>query len=107
MPKRRQLKLQHDALVLQARAGLIPESDHLAYERRLVLDKISRVVKAYGRASARSSGPSHDAAVADILADLRHYCDSESLAFDELDGAARENYLEDVREWPPSYSRLP
>jgi len=57
--------------------------------------RIDRVVKAYARPSTRDSDI---LAISDILADLRHYCDSKGHVFDELDAAACENYYEEASQ---------
>jgi hypothetical protein len=77
---------------------LIPASDAVLNERRARMGRIGRVVKAYGRLVSAGSDGSDHLAITDILAELRHYCGSRGLAFDELDGAAYEQYLEDVAE---------
>jgi hypothetical protein len=78
--------------VVQARAGLIPESDWTAAEvreRKNRTECINRTIRSYVGLSTKSS----DAAVIpEILADLRHYCDCRGLAFEELDRVATETY---------------
>jgi len=83
------------APILEARAGLIPESDWIEEEVRARIERtmrIGRVVKSHARLLTRGS----DAlAISEILADLRHYCDSKSLAFEKLNAAASENYQDE------------
>jgi glycerol-3-phosphate O-acyltransferase len=96
--KKRLNKTRHSALILEARAGLIPESDWIAEEVRARMDRtarISRVVKFHAR--LLTSG-SHALAISEILADLRHYCDSKGLAFEQLDAAACENFEEEASQ---------
>jgi hypothetical protein len=86
------------ALILEARAGLIPASDEIAEEHRARMDRIGRTVKSYAMLVTAGSGDWDDLAITDILADLRHYCDSKGLAFHELDKAAYEHYLAAVAD---------
>jgi hypothetical protein len=84
------------ALILEARAGLIPESDWIVEEVRARMDRtarIGRVVKCHAKLLTRGSDAP---AISEILADLRHYCDSKGLAFEELNAAACENYQEEA-----------
>jgi hypothetical protein len=60
--------------------------------------RIARTVSAY--AKLRGSRSHYDLAISDMLQDLRHYCDSKGLVFDELDTVAYGCYLEDVNESP-------
>jgi hypothetical protein len=96
--KKRSSDARHSALVIEARAGLIPESDWIAAEVRARVDRtarISRVVKSHARLL---TGGSDALAISEILADLRHYCDSKGLAFEELDAAACENYEDEASQ---------
>lgn len=49
--------------------------------------------------------------LADLLADARHFCDREGLAFHELDGRAHRNYsaevVEERRQKPKRKARKP
>ncbi|HXM99334.1 MAG TPA: hypothetical protein VN982_12745 [Candidatus Dormibacteraeota bacterium] len=93
--KKRSDNACREALVLEARAGLIPESDFIVEEvrvREARTSRIGRVIKAHARVLAQGS---EALAIADILADLRHYCDGKGLSFDELDATACENYQEE------------
>ncbi|SRR6266852_7869067 len=92
-------KLSNDtrraALILEARAGLIPESDWIVAEVSARIDRtvrIGRVVKSHARLLTRGSDAQ---AISEILADLRHYCDSKGLAFEKLDAAACETYQDE------------
>jgi hypothetical protein len=82
--------------VLKARAGLIPASDDIENELEARVAHVRRSVRAYGKLNSDRD----DLAIIDILQDLRHYCDSKALVFDELDGTAREYYQEYVDESP-------
>ena len=99
MPNNRQVNdSRRSALVLEARAGLIPTSDDVADERQVRMDRIGSTVKAYAKMARGGSGDCDAWAITNILADLRHHCDSKGLAFHELDAAAYGHYLEDVSE---------
>ena len=95
-------KLSNDtrraALILEARAGLIPESDWIVAEVSARIDRtvrIGRVVKSHARLLTRGSD---GLAISEMLAGLRHYCDSKGLAFEELDAAACENYQDEASQ---------
>lgn len=82
------------ALIVDARAGLIPASDDLWDEVRARISRtesIALTVEAYARTHKRSDS----LAVLDILSDLQHYCEKKSIRFDELDVVAREQYQEE------------
>jgi hypothetical protein len=87
--------------VVQARAGLIPESDWIVAEvseRKKRTERIDRAIRFY--AGSSTNGP--DAvAISEILADLRHCCDSMGLIFEELDRLASEDY-----EYEAAQSRI-
>jgi hypothetical protein len=57
--------------------------------------RIGRVITSHARLL---TGGSDALAISEILADLRHYCDSKSLAFEELDATACENYEEEASQ---------
>ncbi len=82
--------------VVAARAGLIPASDWIDYELDTRTEQIGRAIGTY----AKSTGGRADLAIASMLQDLRHYCDSTGLAFGRLDQSAREDYEEYVAETP-------
>jgi len=97
MPNKKQLSnAQRAALILEARSGLIPASDDIEDELNARTAHIARALRAY----AKLTRGRDDLAITDILHDLRHYCDSKALAFDELATAAYEYYLEDAAESP-------
>ena len=80
--------------VIEARAGLIPESDWITYEKWARTNDQARVfcgVKAYARSVTHGS---ESEAVIDILAYLRQYCDRKGLEFHRLDAAAHSLYSE-------------
>ena len=87
---------RRSALVLEARAGLIPASDDIEDELDARVARIGRALRTY---TERAPGPD-DLTITDILHDLRHYCDSRALEFDRLDTAAYTDYLEYVDESP-------
>lgn len=97
MPNKKYLNtLRYPAHVLEARAGIIPASDHMQHELNLRTASIGRTVKTYAH---RERG-GHDLAISEILRDLRHYSDSHGLAFQDLDRVANEYHREDVAESP-------
>jgi len=97
MANNKQLNNAHRAAsILEARAGLIPASDDVEDELNARTARIGRTVRAY----AKLTHGRDDLAITDMLHDLRHYCDSKALSFDQLDTAAREHYLEDAAESP-------
>jgi hypothetical protein len=97
MPNRRHKSGRARAnCVIEARAGLIPASDHIADERRVRTACIARIIRSVKSSLGSVARVSDDLAITDILADLRHYCDHRGLAFDRLDGAAHTQYLEDA-----------
>jgi hypothetical protein len=57
--------------------------------------RIGRVVNSRARLLPRGSG---GLAVSEILTDLRHYCDSKGLAFEQLDASASENYQDEASQ---------
>ena len=91
MLRKRSNKPLHSALVIEARAGLIPESDWTAAEVRARTDRTARTGRAI-ESYAKLTRSSRAMAVLDVLTDLRHYCDSKNLPFEKLDGDANENY---------------
>jgi len=97
MPRKKELSDPRlDPVVVKARAGLIPASEDIEDELNARTALIGRTVRAY----AKLNGGRDDLAIADILDDLRHYCDSNALSFGELDAGACESYLELVKESP-------
>jgi hypothetical protein len=82
-------------LVLAARAGLIPESDNIANEKRVRMNRTARIIRTAKTYLGSVAGVSDEQAITDILADLRHYCDSKGLAFRKFHTAAYALYLQD------------
>lgn len=83
------------ASALEARAGLISEADYLEIEKlaRIARTKrVARTVKVYAKLKICRSD---HAAIANILADLRHYCEAQSLCFSELDKEGQLLYEEE------------
>lgn len=95
MPKSK-LNPRQSARVIEARAGLIPASDDIEDELDARTARIGRTVRTY----AKETNGRDDLAIANILEDIRHYCDSKTLSFDELDTAAYNSHLEYVNESP-------
>jgi hypothetical protein len=97
MLRKRSNKAPHSALVIEARAGLIPESDWTAAEvcaRKDRTARTGRVIKSHAKLKRSSQA----AAVSEMLTDLRHYCDSKKLPFEKLDSEASENYEHEVSQ---------
>ncbi len=86
------------ALTLEARAGLIPESDWVAEEVRARTDRTARIDRVVNLHARLLTHGSDGLAISEILADLRHYCDSKGLAFEELDAAACGTYQDEVSQ---------
>lgn len=80
--------------VRKARAGLIPASDAILHEAQARLRDAERVVGAARKHLGSAALASNDYVITDILTDLRHYCDHNSLAFDQLSATAEAFYLE-------------
>jgi len=93
MPNRKRLRVADTAaLIVRARAGVICASDHVAAELLAATSSIARTIRAH----AKSAKPvPEDRAITNILIDLRHYCDSKGLVFDELNAAAEERYWDE------------
>ena len=90
--RKRQMVTGRSALIVEARAGVIFASDYVGAELLAVTSSVARALKAY----AKSAKPvPDDRAITDILVDLRHYCDSKGLVFDELNAAAEEHYWDE------------
>ena len=97
MPNKKYLNtLHHPAHVLEARAGIIPASYYVEHELNVRTARIGRTVRTYAQ---RERGR-HDLAITNILQDLRHYCNKQGLAFQELDTVAEAYYGKDVAESP-------
>jgi hypothetical protein len=95
MPNRgQQNKSRRVNLVLEARAGLIPASDDMANEIHVRTSQTADIVHTAKNYLGSVACVSDDLAITNILADLRHYCDTKRLAFKKLDKAARALYLE-------------
>ena len=97
MVKKKELNKAHRAaLVVQARAGLIPASDEIANEIHARMERTARTcrsIKAYAKLPACGSDAR---AISDILTDLLHYCASMNLDFHELEAAAYQQYEDEV-----------
>lgn len=86
------------ALTLEARAGLIPESDWIAEEVRARTNRTAQVSRVVVSHAKRLTNGSVGLAITEILTDLRHYCDAKDLVFEELDAAACENHLDEASQ---------
>ena len=89
LDKRLQKIAGNAALIAEARAGVIFTSDSIRAELLAATSRIAFAVRAYAKSA--KAGPD-DQAITDILVDLRHFCDSNGLVFDELNAAAVEHY---------------
>lgn len=72
------------ASALEARAGLISEADYLEVEKLARIARTKRVVRTVKAYAKLKICRSDHAAIANILADLRHYCEAQSLSFSEI-----------------------
>lgn len=96
MPKRRQIsKARRVDLMREARAGLIPASDDIADEKRARTNRTARIIRIVKPYSGPVARVSDEQAITNILAVLRHYCDSKGLPFRKFHTAAYALYLED------------
>jgi hypothetical protein len=80
-------------LVREARAGVIPESDHIAKEIRARMNSAARLIRTLAAKGRLATLASEDRLITEILADLRHYCDFNGLVYDKLETAAADLYL--------------
>jgi hypothetical protein len=95
MPNRgQQNKSRRVNLVIGARAGLLPASDDVANEIHIRTSQTADIVHTAKNHLGSVACVSDDLAITNILADLRHYCDTKRVAFKKLDKAARALYLE-------------
>jgi hypothetical protein len=96
MPKRKQMSDARSIdLVREARAGLIPASDHIADEKCARMNCTARIIRTAKTYLGTVTRVSEEQAITSILADLRHYCDCKGLAFRKFHAAAYALYLED------------
>jgi hypothetical protein len=93
--RKRTIKTRRINLESERGRGLIPASDNIENERhartKLTL-RIIATVKPYLGSAKRVSD---DLAIANILANLRHYCDLKGMAFGKIQKAARQFYFEE------------
>ena len=82
-------------VVRAARAGLIPASDDKLDEKRAQMNCAADIIRAVKPWLGSPTRVSDEQAITNILADLRHYCDSKGLAFSKFQAAACALYLED------------
>src|SRR6202049_2283664 len=96
--KKRQHKPRFSAVVIEARAGLIPESDDTEDERRARMDRTIRVLRILKAHARLPTCGSEGQAITDLIADFRHYCHWSSLPFHNFYRAANALYLEEKDE---------
>lgn len=96
--KKMSINKRQAALIREARAGLIPESDWIVEEVRARIKRTARVSRVITSHAKRLTRGSDVAAISEILADLRHYCDIKGLPFEELNTIACENYLDETSQ---------
>ncbi len=85
-------------LVHEARAGLIPASDCKSDEEQARVDCAASVIRVVKPRLGSVSRVSDEQAITNILADLRHYCDSKGLPFRKFKATSNALYLEDKRD---------
>jgi hypothetical protein len=89
LDRKRQKVAGRLALIAKARARVILTSDNIRSELLAATSRIALAIRAY----SKSAKPGRDdQAITDILVDLRHFCDSKGLVFDDLNAAAVEHY---------------
>jgi len=81
--------------VIEARAGVIPESDHIADEISARIRRTERVIRTVNSYTKLKPCGSRERGVAAILADLRHYCDENGMGFPDVDREGDELYREE------------
>jgi hypothetical protein len=97
MPKnrRQQNKERRFNLMDEGSGGLISASDNIMNERRVRTNLTARMIRTVKPFLGSLTRVSDDLAIANILADLRHYCECKRLAFAKLQKAAYALYLEE------------
>jgi len=93
--RRRISKTRRIDLVREARAGLIPKSDDTADEIHTRTNRTRRIIRTAKTYLGSVTRVSEEQAITSILADLRHYCDSQGLGFHKFHKSALALYLED------------
>lgn len=81
-------------LARESRSGVIFASEDIAEEKRARLSNIAHVIRTAKTYLGSVARVPDDHAITNILADLRHYCDSKGLVFGKLTSAAHALYLE-------------
>lgn len=87
------LKRRISPQVAEARAGLIPSSDDIIDEIRARLNRTALTAKTVRQ--YRLITHSEPAAIAEVLADIRHYCVGQGLSFQKLLAFATRVYREE------------
>lgn len=96
MPNRKQQKKTGRLnLTIRARCGLISASDDVVNERGVRTKRTARIIRIVKPFLGSVNRVPDDLAIANILADLRHYCDCRGLAFGKLQKTAHALYLEE------------
>ena len=72
-------------------ADTVTNSDRSEWAR-LAVFKFARVTR------MGTAGEEDSTILQDLLADLRHWCDTETINFDEVSDMARTHYEEEVKE---------
>jgi hypothetical protein len=80
--------------IREARAGLIPQSDDIIDEIQARLDRTSTITRVVSR--YRVASESEEAAITNILVDLRHHCSAKGLSFGNLQTCATRLYGEEI-----------
>ena len=92
---RQQKKTGRLNLTIGARGGLISASDDVINEILVRTNRTARIIRNVKPCLGSVKRVSDDLAIANILADLRHYCDCTGLVFGKLQKDANALYLEE------------
>lgn len=79
---------RHSKLVATARAGIIPASDDIEDEAEARSNNTAHLIRTMRRIAPYTFRASEGLVLTEILADLRYYCATKGLPFEELDAAA-------------------
>lgn len=82
--------------VLNARAGVMFDSDDIENEKLARIQRTERIIRTVRTYARLKICGSEYAAITNILADLRHYCYSKNLSFRKLEKEAHALYQEEV-----------
>ena len=97
MPKIRKQQTKKRRVHRENNVGgrLIPASDNIMNERRLRTELTRRIIRTVKPHLGSVALVSDDLAIANILSDLRHYCEFKGLAFGRIQKAAFAMYSEE------------